>query len=41
MFQVDGEGLIFTDYVRIEALPDQIEVLVDLDFVFKATNIYN
>ena len=35
MFQVDGEGLVFTDYVRMQVLSEQIEVVVDLDFIFK------
>ena len=41
MFQVDGEGLTFTDFVRVEALPEQIEVIVDLEAVFQKTNLFN
>ena len=40
LFQVDGECLSFYDYVRMETLQGQIEVIVDLDFIFAKTNTY-
>jgi hypothetical protein len=29
MYQVDGEGLMFTEFVRMEALYQSLEVIVD------------
>ena len=39
MFQVDGEGLMFTDFAKIQVIPAALDVLVDFNTMMKRSNM--
>lgn len=40
MFQVDGEGLMFSDFAKIEVLPKALEILIDFNEVMSVSGMY-
>ena len=39
MFQVDGEGLRFKEFVKIDVEPEAIEVVVDFAHIMEQTQM--
>jgi len=39
MFQVDGEGLKFTNLVRMDVEPSAIDIIVDFEHIMAGTTL--
>lgn len=39
MFQVDGEGLMFTDFAKIQVVPAALDILVDFNTLMRRSNM--